>query len=156
MTTAEIAATLAGFTGIITLFQSVRAKSEQIRRIIVMLLVCFLVIVTALLPTALSSYTLPEHLIWGIPCSLIGLCLLGMGLESSFAWYKGHVTPVFRYFTVTLLAVMIAFSIYLLAVGIGLAGHVSESTLLTAHIALLVFAGYIFTSTLVWSQSDDT
>ena len=73
-TIAEIAITLAGFTGLIAVFRSAKAwTSQELSRLGTIIAACFVCLVTALLPFGLAQFSTSGVVVWGIPLALFGL-----------------------------------------------------------------------------------
>ena len=157
LTIAEIAVTLAGFTGIILIFRSNRGSGfEENIRVFNVFVTCFLIIVTALLPGTLNEFNLSDELVWGIPYVLIGLCSIGLSLYTALSSRRGLFKPIFPKITVFFAVFWPVWGFGLLLYGIGIFGAPGAALLLLTHILLLAFAGYLFGSTLIWARSTDT
>ena len=78
-TIAEIAITLAGFTGLIAVFRSAKAwTSQELSRLGTIIAACFVCLVAALLPFGLAQFSGSGVVVWGIPLTLFGLLHLAI------------------------------------------------------------------------------
>ncbi len=149
-TIAEIAVTLAGFTGIIIVLRQNASTDEQVVRVLNILIICFMIIFGALTPFALSAFQLPDHIVWGAPCVLVGSFLLAFDLWGIHSYRKGSLDPSFPKIMFANMIVAGLLAIALLAAGLGIWINASPALLLAALIYLIVFAGHAFTASLVW------
>lgn len=80
-TIAEIAITLAGFTGLIGVFRPHRPWSEQeVARLQTIVAACFTCMLAALLPFGLAGYTERPAILWGLPLgtfAILQIAILG-------------------------------------------------------------------------------
>jgi hypothetical protein len=78
-TIAEIAITLAGFTGLIAVFRPHRPWSEQeIARLQTIVAACFACMISALLPFGLVGYTDRPSVLWGLPLGAFAILHIGI------------------------------------------------------------------------------
>ena len=97
---AEIAIALAGFTGVIVVFRravpsSGRAAEERLR-IQMLLVLCFNLVVCALLPFAISGYSDAPRVIWGVPLFVYAAVNAYQFVGSLGAMRVGGLVPVGR------------------------------------------------------------
>ncbi len=154
-TLAEIAATLAGFTGIIVVLRPNTASEEQTTRVLHVLIICFMIIIGALLPFALSAFGLSDGNVWRYSCCLLGATLLAFNLWGIVSFKKGLLTPTFPkiMFGNMLLAAIVSFCLIASAIGVFI--EASPAILLAALIYLLIFASHAFTASLIWVFRND-
>jgi len=70
-TIAEIAITLAGFTGLITVFRQHRPwSSQELTRLQTIVAACFVCMLSALLPLGLAHFSTRSGLVWGVPIAV--------------------------------------------------------------------------------------
>ncbi len=89
-TIAEVAITLAGFTGLVVGLAPTRNDTAQaLFRVTGVIAACFVMVIAALLPTALFEAGFSERLTFGIPLVLLGLGYFTVGYSISIAGRRG-------------------------------------------------------------------
>lgn len=132
-TVAEIAITLAGFIGLIVVFKPVSAASwseEERARVLFVLIVCSLILVCALLPFALSGFTLPEAAVWGVPLVLFGAGNLFLNVTMLLRIRAKRIVIQFPWISWPILSAWILLNLSLLMSGLGLLFPFSSGLLL--------------------------
>ena len=153
---AEIAITLAGFTGVVAAFRS-RGSTlrEQLMRITYVFLLCFIVIVSSYLPTIIVSFSGTSNLVWQVPLTLLGVSAIGIFLHATLQIIRSGITlrfPVLSYgmlLGLFLIGLLCAFASFDLLPGS------QPGYLLFAEVWFIVHAGWVFVTTLFWAQETD-
>ena len=150
-TVAEIAVTIAGFAGIVAVFKSSgKLGSEEIRRIIFLVLVCASIIVTSLLPAALPDLGLSETSVSAVSCGILGVAGLVLGGVFAINIVSGEIHPLFPRATLVIVASITATGGVLLASAFSFGVMPSFGLLLLGEIAFLLTALWIFVATIIW------
>lgn len=155
ITIAEISIGLAGFSGLVAAFSHRSNKgwrSDQKTRIVFLIALSFGMIVTSLLPFALTEWSTSPSIVWGIPMVLYSTFVLGLLtywiLVSRSNGYKIQY-PLFSY------PIMIIGSILQLLVlvsGLGLVVPYSPGIFVLGFLGVLVFGANVFLALLntIW------
>lgn len=151
---AEIAITLAGFTGIVLIFRSDEPTEEETIRILNIFAICIFTVITALLPSALFEFGFETKVVWGIPVILLGFTVIAFPTLTSISYLRGKVTPVFPKFTIAIFVFWPLYGLTIMAYGFGAFGEVTASMLIATQILLLAFAGYLFVGALLWVRKE--
>lgn len=78
-TIAEIAITLAGFTGLIAVFRPHRPWSgQEVTRLQTIVAACFACMSAALLPFALAGFSEDPRIVWGLPLAAFAVMQIGI------------------------------------------------------------------------------
>ena len=153
-TIAEIAVTLAGFTGIITVMQRSEMTGEQIVRILNMLMLCFMIIFGSLLPFVLKAFELNDQRVWSSSCISLGFLILAFDAWGTFAVYRAKFRPILPAAMIVILLILGSMGLSLVAIGAGLVSQPSLAVVLTALVTLVLFACYAFVTNLLWVYRD--
>ncbi len=153
-TIAEVAITLEGFSGLVVAFKSGTSLSkEDLRRIIYILVLSFSVLVTALLPAGLSGINISPEAAIRYSCILLATITLVLGLNGILSWRSAQISPHFPRATAISLvsAILIALVLFLGATNIVV--DANAGLLLIAQLSVLLIAGWIFLSTIIWTRA---
>ena len=157
MTIAEIAITLAGFSGLMAAFRAKEAWTplEQMR-LINILLFCFIVVICALLPIFTTSYFSDSSDPWRLSCFLFGLSygflvlrLLWKSLQGEFR-FSQRISYVLSIVAVGVIVVAVT-------TGLGVGFKATPSLLGLILMWGLVAAGsfFILSLQIIWGPRDD-
>jgi len=154
---AEIAIGLAGFSGLVAAFSQRPGqpwKGDQKARIVFLIVLSFLMITAALLPSGISGFSDSPALVWGIPmiaCSGIALiCLVVWVILARGRGYKLQF-PVVS--TATLL-IAGSLQVMVLLSGFGLILPYSHGLFVFGLLSILVFCANMFVALLHITWSD--
>ena len=155
-TVAEIAITLAGFSGLVMAFKSGSALTpEDLRRVTYILVLSFAVLVTALLPAALSDLGFSPDASIRSACLLLAFVMLGLGGNGVLAWKNAAISPHFPRGTAVSLAAAIVTALVLFLSSANIILQPSAGLLLLSQLAVLLIAGWIFLSTIIWTRAQN-
>jgi hypothetical protein len=148
LTIAEVAATFAGFSALVTLFGRRRVAASAIHDLLRLRLVIgmsVIALLAALIPVALEGYGLPDHLVWRL-AAVMFMLLIGFVIASFVASYnsvKGSFPPdrlaLFVAGTLEVLALA-----GLIATASGIAEERHYGFYMSALIATLAQAAFVF------------
>lgn len=152
---AEISIGLAGFSGLVAAFvqQSEHAwRVDQKARIVLLIVLSFGVIVTALAPYALSGISDSPALVWGLP--LVAFSTLCVGLL--FYWMKlsrrHDIKLLFPLTSIPILGVAVTIQVVAFFSGLGLVFPYSPTVLVLGFLSVLIFGANMFLALLhsIW------
>ena len=132
-TVGEIAITLAGFIGLIVVFKPVSAASwseEERARVVFVLILCSLILLSALLPFALSGFEVSAATIWGVPLVLFGAGTLFLSINMLLRIRTKRIIIHFPWVSWPILTVWMLLTISVLLSGFGLILPFSSGLLL--------------------------
>ena len=147
-TIAEIAITLAGFTGLIAVFRSAKQwTSQELSRLGTIIAACFVCLVVALLPFGLAQFSSGAVIVWGLPIALFGvlhLAIIGYLLAAARA-KRFRPSSTFSRVILTIDSIL---AVVLVAAPTGLLLEPSQGLLILVCIWGLVFPAIGFFLTL--------
>ena len=155
ITIAEISIGLAGFSGLVAAFTHKAERgwrSDQKTRIVFLIALSFGMIVTSLLPFAISDWsTEPSH-VWGIPMTLYSslvLCLLAYWIVVS---RKNGYTIQFPYASYPIMVIGAFLQVLVLLSGLGIMMPYSPGLFVLGFLGILVFGANVFLALLntIW------
>jgi len=132
-TVAEIAITLAGFIGLIVIFKPVSATSwsdEDRARVVFVLILCSLILLSALLPFALSELFQSDSVIWGATEILFGSGNLFLIFSMLFRIHAKRINIQFPLLSWPILVIWLLLTASILLSGLGLIWPFSAGLLL--------------------------
>jgi len=154
---AEIAIGLAGFSGLVAAFgqrPGYSWKGDQKTRIVFLVILSFAMIITAILPFALSGISDSPALVWGLPMvaySLVALTLLGYWIILTRRHNYSLQFPV-----VSKLIMFVAAGLQVVAglSGLGLIFPFSPAIFIFGLLAILLFSATMFLALLhiTWKE----
>jgi hypothetical protein len=143
-TVAEIAITLGGFIGLIVAFRPVSAASwtdEESARVVFVLVLCSFILLSALLPFALSGLFPSDSVIWGAPLGIFGTANLFLIANMFRRIHTKRINIHFPLVSWPILSFWILLNLALLLSGLGLLWPFSPGLLLLGMIwSLLIGA----------------
>lgn len=153
---AEIGIGLAGFSGLVAAFvehsgQSWRA--DQKTRIVLLIILSFGMIVSALLPYALSGINTSPALVWGIPMiAFSSLCMILAGYWIA-ASLKHGFKLLFPMFSIPILTGAMILEVMTFLSGLGWILPYSPTVFVSGLLLVLVFGANIFLALLysIWN-----
>ena len=157
---AEVSIGLAGFSGLVAAFsqrQGQAWRGDQKTRIVFLVVLSFGMIVTSLMPPALSEWSNAPSMIWGIPMTTYSILALGLlaywVTVSRRQGYKIQF-PKASY-PILLLATVLQVTVLLSGLGIFL--PYSSGLFVLGFLAILIFGANVFLALLntIWEQGDN-
>ena len=149
-TLAEVAVTLAGFSGlVIALGTRVTADPQIATRVFALLAFSGLAFLVAVLPSALVEYTADAAVVLGIPLFISGVVVFYIAASSAVLLARRRFEATFRTFTLgtNLLSIIAGVALILSALDVVLPR--SSGTLVLGVVWQLVIAGLTFAFTVV-------
>jgi len=144
---AEIAIGLAGFSGLVAAFAQRPGhywKGEQKARIVMLVILSFGMIITTLLPFALSGFSNSPALIWGVPM----VAFSGLALILLCYWItkarKYKYTLQFPYFAIPIISAVLVLQVMVGLSGLGLIFPHSPALFVFGLISVLLFTANMF------------
>ncbi|MBD3648268.1 MAG: hypothetical protein HUJ31_12640 [Pseudomonadales bacterium] len=152
---AEIAITLAGFTGLLVAFRSSRTSvSEELRRIAYIFAFCFVAVVGSFLPTIAELFAPDTALPWKLPLGFVAVSALLIGGIAIVQSLQQRITVRFPIVTYSMVAVLLTVgSLLFLVLFEAIPGN-PFGYLLVGVLWCVAHAGYLFVSTLFWARVD--
>ena len=148
-TIAEIAITLAGFTGLIAVFRPHRPWSDpELARLQTIVAACFACLIAALLPFGLMGYTTRSGIVWGVPLGTFAVLHFGI-LGYLFLRYRHGTFRPSGLASRVVLGVDALVSLVLLLAAFGLPAEPSAALLVLACTWGIVFPAIGFVLTFV-------
>ena len=155
-TVAEIAVTLAGFSGLVMALKfGGKLGQEELRRIVYLIVASFSVLATALLPAVLVGLGFSQLRGLDISCFVLGLVAIVLGTNGVVSWRKAQVSPRFPKATIFSLAAALANGVLLMISAVSTIFASPAGVLLLGQVVLLLIAGWIFLSTIIWASVGD-
>lgn len=150
-TTAEIAITIAGFAGVVAVFRSSgNFTSEEIRRIIFLVIVNGSVVITALMPNALLDMGFPKQSAISVPSFMLGVMAIFVTLAFTLSIYRGSIRLLFPKVTALLVLGVLSIGAALLLSVLTSLVVASYGLLLVGELVFILIALWIFSTTLLW------
>jgi len=138
-TLAEVAMTLAGFTGlVIALAPTENHSTQALFRVSAIIAGCFILVISALLPAPLLLQGFSERVAFGIAMVLLSVGFMGVGISISIAGRRGIFVSATPRFSLALRVPSYFFAFFLIAAPI--------FDLVSSMAALLVFSLLWFAS----------
>ena len=152
---AEIAITLAGFTGLVVAFRSSKTSVvEELRRLVFIFILCFTAIVGSILPIIVDLLAPDTELSWQVTAIFLATAALAVELNAVRQVISGRITvrfPIPTYLTLSALLIVGVLQVLLL---LGLLPGDPFGYLLAGILWFIVHAGYLFVTTLFWASDD--
>ena len=154
---AEVAIGIAGFSGLVAAFSQRSGQSwrgDQKARIIYLVALSFVVIVTSLLPSAISGWSKSASLVWGIPMVTCG----ALTLTSLFVWIvlsRRHGYKLqFPRTSLSILSVSGTLQLTVLLSGLGVILPYSSPLFVLGLLSILLFCANMFLALLHMTWRD--
>ncbi len=146
---AEIAVSLAGFSGLVAVFGFREISlGEALNRVYWLVCMCFVIVATVFMPYVVTEFTSNQEIVWGLPIGVIGVFLIFV--VANFSLRRSHRSGwSFPKSTSVVLLFAAAIGAWLVLVSFGLLHKQSAGTLLFGQLWLLSHAGYMFLTTLL-------
>lgn len=152
---AEIAITLAGFTGLLGLFRSTQNSVQgELRRIFYIFLMCFAVIIGAFLPGVIATFDPGSERGWQVSTAFLGCVAFLVGVWALIQFRTGSIRLSLPIASHSMAIVSLLVGMLLLAASLGIAAGPVKGYLLIGLLWLLMYSGYIFVTTLIWGTGD--
>jgi len=152
---AEISIGLAGFSGLVAAFVQHEGQSwrlDQKTRIVLLIVLSFGVIVSALTPYALSGISTSPALIWGVPLVAFSVLCIGLLVFWTVLSRRHGFTLLFPLTSIPILLVATTLQVVALLSGLGLIFPYSSTVLVLGFLSVLVFGANMFLALLysIW------
>lgn len=153
---AEIAITLAGFTGLVVAFRSSKTSiSEELRRIAYIFVFCFVAVIGSYLPTIAELFAPDTGLSWKLPVGFVAVSAVSLSGLATMQTLQKHINLQFPVISYSMIATLFSIGLMLLLVLLKVIPGNPFGYLLVAVLWFVVHAGYLFVTTLFWSRVDD-
>jgi hypothetical protein len=155
LTLAEIAITLAGFSGLIAAFRSQdRWEATDKARLLNILVLCFFVVLCAMLPTFTSTYFPEQEDSWRLSCLLYGMVQLAVVVRFLSAIFQGTWNPAAPWISFPFAVIGLGVGLLAMSSGLGIGPTATSSLLGLVLIWGLVAAASQFVLSLqsVWGE----
>lgn len=153
---AEIAITLAGFTGLLGFFRSSTSSVKgEMLRIFYIFIMCFATIVGAFLPPAISTFLPDSDAGWYVSTVYVGLVALAISVWAIVQFLTGRVglsLPIPSY-SMAIFSGLVG--VTLLGASFGIVSGPVKGFLIIGLLWFLLYSGYIFVTTLFWGTGDE-
>lgn len=154
---AQIAITIAGFTGLLGFFRtSGDADRSELIRILYIFIMCFTIVIGCFLPDMVDAFLPAAHAGGRVATFFVGLVALGVSIRALYMFTVRHLPlslPVTSY-TIGILCGLIGLG--LLGASLGWVPGSMQGYLLVGMLWFLLYSGYLFVSTLVWGTGKKT
>jgi hypothetical protein len=157
---AEIAIGLAGFSGLVAAFSQRPGhawRGDQKARIVFLIILSFAMMISAILPFALSGIGDSPALVWGVPMvAYSGVALTLLVCWAVVARRQGYRLQ-FRFVSIPILFVAAAVQVMVGLSGLGVVLPYSPAVFVFGLLATLLFAANLFLALLhiTWSDTSD-
>jgi hypothetical protein len=155
-TLAEVAITLAGFSGLVAAFRSQdHWEPTDKARLLNILVLCFVVVLCAMLPTFTSTYFQEPKTPWRLSCLLYGLVQLAIIVRFLSAIARGVWNPASPWVSIPFAVIGLGIGLLATFAGFGIGPSATPSLLGLVLIWGLVAAGFQFVFSLqaVWGAT---
>jgi hypothetical protein len=150
-TIAEVAITLAGFTGLVIGLAPTRNDTKQaLFRVSAIITACFVLIITALLPSAFMQIGYSEDLTFGIPLILLGVGYIGVGFTIFVAGKRGVFLSPMPRFSLFLRAPSFLLALYIIAAPVCGWASSLPALLVFASLWFMAVTGAYFMLSILW------
>ena len=158
LTIAELAVTIAAFTGLVSAFRGASRKwtSDDTYRLRFLVLLSFSIIVGSILPFAISGWTQQASLIWGITSIVYGLAVVGVVGHSFYRMIYGRVALAFKGFTYTSVSLGLLIHLTILVGGSNIVFSASPQLVVLGMLWCLVHCATVFLAMLTFLWSSDS
>lgn len=152
---AEISIGLAGFSGLVAAFVQHAGqtwRADQKTRIVLLIVLSFGMIVSALAPYALSGVSTSSALVWGVPMVAFSVLCLGLLVYWVVVSRRRAFKLLFPVISVPILSVATALQVLALLSGLGWILPYSPAVFVLGLLSVLVFGANIFLALLysIW------
>ena len=149
---AEIAMTLAGFTGLLVAFRSPKTSlAEELRRIVYIFVFCLAAVIGSFLPTIVELFAPDTALPWKLPIGFLGVIAILISATAIQQSIRGQITLQFPLISYSMIFGLLCIGLLLIAVLFGLVPGNPLGYLLVGVLWFVVHAGYLFVTTLFWA-----
>lgn len=153
---AEISIGLAGFSGLVAAFVQHAGepwRADQKTRIVLLIVLSFGVIVSALTPYALSGISDSPALVWGVPMVAFSILCIGLHGYWIVVARKRSFTLQFPYVSIPILIGATALQALAFLSGLGLVVPYSPTVFVFGLLSVLVFGANMFLALLysIWA-----
>lgn len=153
---AEIAITLAGFTGLLGLFRSSSNPVQgELTRIFYIFIMCFATIVGAFLPPAISTFLPDSDAGWYVSAVYVGLVALAISAWALVQFLTGRVKLSLPIPSYSMAIISGLVGITLLGASLGMISGPVKGFLIIGLLWFLLYSGYIFVTTVFWGTGDE-
>ena len=159
-TIAEIAITLGGFTGLVAAFSGKSGHtwtSSELYRLRFLIGLSFTILVSALLPFAISGWTESTKLVWGLPSLLYGCVVLMLLYTTVHRWMFGKFIPTFRHVVACNITIGIVVHFLIVLSAFDFLIEASASMMIIGMIWSFTHGATIFLAmlTILWKEGSD-
>lgn len=148
---AQIAITIAGFTGLLGFFRhSSETDRSELIRVMYIFVMCFTIVIACFLPTMVNAFSAASHAGWRVATGFVGLVMViftAIGLYQFILKRMALSRPVASY---AMAITSNGVGWVLLGATAGVLPGALPGYLLLGTLWLLLHAGYVFVATLVW------
>lgn len=152
---AQIAITIAGFTGLLSFFRtSGDTDRSELVRILYIFVMCFTIVIGCFLPDIVDALFPASHAGWRVATFFVGLVALGISIRGLTLFMLQHLTlslPIASY-AMGILCGLIGLA--LLGASLGVLPGSMQGFLLVGLLWFLLYSGYVFVTTLVWGTGN--
>ena len=156
-TVAEVAMSLAGFTGLVLALAPTSHDTRQaFFRVSAIVAACFVLVVGALLPSALLQIGLSEPISFGVSSFFVGVGFICAGMSLTIAGRKGVFVSAAPVFSMTLRVPSYGLAIFLVIAPIFFPGLSMPALLVFACLWFLTVLGAYFILSIFWVIQNQT
>lgn len=153
---AEIAVTLAGFTGILAVFRGSSGSMQgELRRISYILALCFAIIIGAFMPGLIDAFWPEAGVGISATTALMGVTATAISIWAVTLFLSGAIVLALPVSSWSMATLNLVIGLFVIAAGLGFLPGAPEAYLRAVLLWFLLYSGYIFAATLIWGTGEE-